>query len=80
MAKATNVPIKPFVNEALEEAKKRFHAAGMKITANEALIGGLVLAARAFPPDALMPYVSEFWRREASEKDSSTADGAVTEE
>ncbi len=67
MAKASNVPLKPFVNEALDEARKRFHEAGMKISSNEALVGGLALAAREFPPEALMPYVSEFWRREAAE-------------
>jgi hypothetical protein len=68
MAKPTTVPLKPFVNEAIEDAKSRFHAAGMKINSNEALVSGLILAAQVFPPEAFMPYVAEFWRREAAEK------------
>ena len=67
MAKDTTVPVPAFANEELERLKGQMHAAGMKVTSNEAMVGGLILAGRAFPPEALMPYVSEFWRREAAE-------------
>jgi hypothetical protein len=44
--------------------------AGMKISANEALVSGLILAAREFPPEALKPWIEEFWKREAAEASS----------
>lgn len=67
MAKPTNVPVKPFVNEEMEFVKDQFHAAGLKIPSNEVLVGGLILAARAFPAEALIPFVREYWRRERAD-------------
>jgi hypothetical protein len=76
MAKPTTVPIRASINEEIEAVKRRFHAAGMKITSNEALVGALILAAREFPPQALIPYVNEFWKIEASESGTSSLEEA----
>lgn len=72
----TTTSIAQFALQELRQLTLDLHANGMKISAQEDLVGALVIAARRAAIDTIKADVAAYWVREAAIAEVQRSDGA----